>query len=239
MLNANITKIDNRWVLYDDSKMPEPDPAFFNYSQLLDKGLVTGTADGRGETCFFRSGTQTWALRHYMRGGLVAKLFKDQYFGIRLKNTRAWREWTLLHQMSELGLPVPIPVAASVIKKGLFYRADLISEYIESTQTLADILMERSLESSDWQAIGECIRRFHDQAVYHSDLNAKNILLNDKQEIFLIDFDQCGFRAGENWKKNNLLRLRRSLDKFSHKTENFHFSEPDWQALISGYEKIE
>lgn len=238
MKQIKTEKIGNRWVLYKPELMPDISEDYFSCIRMHEKGLVTGRADGRGETCFYRSGEKIWALRHYLRGGLIAKFLTDHYFGIRLKNTRAWCEWHLLNDMVEMGLPVPVPVAASVIKKGLFYQADLVTEYIESSETLADILQNDDLSPSLWLEIGKCIRQFHDHCVFHSDLNAKNILLDQSNKIYLIDFDQCGFREGEAWKAENLSRLKRSLEKFKNKQNQFHFEISNWNDLVTGYNKV-
>lgn len=235
MKNEKVEKMADRWVLYNPELMASPVADFFKCSELHKKGLVIGSAGGRGETCFFKSGEDTWALRHYLRGGLISKFIFDQYLGFRLKNTRAWKEWHLLNQMVNLGLPVPTPVAASVIKSIPFYSADLVTVYIENTQTLADVLEIKELDNSIWQEIGRCIRRFHDHSVFHSDLNAKNIMLDDKNIIYLIDFDQCRFRKGDAWKQDNLQRLKRSLDKFKSKLADFSFDDSAWEMLMTGY----
>lgn len=232
-----VEKIGQRWVLYNPQLMSSLKEDYFNCSTMKTNGMLIGSADGRGETCFFKTGDGIWALRHYLRGGLIAKFIFDKYLGFRLKNTRAWKEWHLLDQMIKLGLPVPTPVAASVIKSTLFYSADLITVYIENTQTLADVLEAKGLDNNSWVEIGRCIRRFHDHAVFHSDLNAKNIMLDDKNKIYLIDFDQCKFRKGNDWKQDNLLRLKRSLDKFSSKSESFNYDGGNWDSLLFGYNK--
>ena len=236
MSNKKVAKLDNRWILYNPELMPEPLAEFFCCKALYKKDRVVGSAGGRGETCFYKVEEKIWALRHYLRGGLIAKLLFDQYLGVRLKNTRAWKEWHLLAEMSRLDLPVPVPVAASVTKHGFFYRADLVTVYIENTQDLAEVLETKRLDKELWKQIGNCIRQFHNKSVFHSDLNAKNILLDQNNTIYLIDFDQCGFKKGNNWKQDNLLRLKRSLDKFNTKMEVFHFDDSNWKALKEGYD---
>jgi len=236
MKQITTEKFGNRWVLYRPELIPEISEDYFSCLRMQEKDLVIGRADGRGETCFYQSGEKVWALRHYLRGGLIAKFLTDHYFGIRLKNTRAWREWHLLKDMVDMDLPVPVPVAASVIKKGLFYQADLVTEYIESSNTLADVLENDYLDSTIWVDIGQCVRKFHDHSVFHSDLNAKNILLDQNKKVYLIDFDQCGFRTGEGWKAENLSRLKRSLEKFKSRQNQFYFEESNWKDLLAGYD---
>jgi len=134
-------------------------------------------------------------------------------------------------------LPVPTPVAASCVKHGLFYRADLITRQIKNVMTLADYLKEKECDETAWTAIGACVRRFHDAAVYHADLNARNILLSvESGVVYLIDFDKGSFRyLGESWKRSNLARLQRSLLKFKSLNPGFRFSAENWDSLIQGY----
>jgi len=236
MVASKTARLGKRWVLFNPSLMPIPKVDYFDCQLLEQQGVVRGHATGRGDTCFYDVGNSRWALRHYLRGGLIAKFLRDQYLGVRIARSRAWKEWSLLQQMTDKGLPVPVPVAASVIKKGLFYQADLVTEFIHDTQTLADLLETTALDNEMWMNIGVCIRRFHQQSVYHSDLNAKNILIDKENKIYLIDFDQCGFRQGSAWKQKNMDRLKRSLNKFVSKFQGFNFSEENWQQLMRGYQ---
>jgi len=231
-------KINDRWVIYDPELMPQPEADFFCCETLDKKGLISGRADGRGETCFYRQGKKQWALRHYVRGGLVGKVLHDQYLGLSLNKTRAWQEWHLLKEMQAMDLPVPKPIAASVIKSGVFYRADLITEYLDNTKTLCDFLENSQISDNQWGAIGSLVKRFHNASVFHSDLNARNILIDDQQEVYLIDFDKCAFKKGDGWKKQNLERLKRSLLKFKSKNNNFNFSESNWTVFMKGYNSL-
>ena len=237
MIKQKVEKLGNRWVLYNPELLEKPVAEYFSCSELQRKGLVVGSSDGRGETCFYKVKDKVWALRHYLRGGLVAKVLFDRYFGVRLKNSRAWKEWNLLSDMINLELPVPVPVAASVIKHGFFYQADLVTEYIEDTHTMAEVLSTKSLDRELWKEIGICVRKFHNHSVFHSDLNAKNILLDKHNTVYLIDFDRCDFKNGEDWKQNNLQRLKRSLVKFKSKSADFNYNEACWEWLVSGYQQ--
>ena len=145
-------------------------------------------------------------------------------------------EWELLEKMQEKGLPVPIPAAINVERKGLLYTADIMMHRIPHSRTLTQALMSKELSEGYWIAIGSVIRRFHEEGIYHSDLNANNILLDDGGRCYLIDFDRCGIRKSNlKWKKENLLRLKRSLNKFFNNEEVFHFSDESWRSLLRGY----
>jgi 3-deoxy-D-manno-octulosonic acid kinase len=205
-------------------------PGLFESDWLRAEGrLVSDNALGRGTAWLFAHAGGEYVLRHYHRGGAMAKLSRDQYLWAGLQASRAAREYHLLLRLAEWGLPVPRPLAAHVARRGAFYRCDLITARIADARTLAERLAEAELPAGIWQRVGQTIRRFHDAGVYHADLNANNILLDAADKPWLIDFDKGAFKAGEKWKQANLDRLRRSLDKLI--AADF---ERGWQALLAG-----
>ena len=87
-----------------------------------------------------------------------------------------------------------------------------------------------------YKHIGSTIKRFHQQGIYHHDLNAHNILLDDQQKIWLIDFDQGEKReVKQQWQESNLARVQRSCRKEFVKIANFQWNEENWLALLNGY----
>lgn len=195
-----------------------------------------GAGIGRARAVYFEYEGRSLVLKHYYRGGMVARFIKDRYSGLNIENSRAFKEWRLLKKMHHLGLPVPQAVAAHV-KKGLIsYSADLITEEIKQSTTLADVLTEAGIDHKQWKKIGACIKLFHQHDIYHADLNARNILLTESGDVYLIDFDNSYFRAdAASWKMANIARLKRSLLKFSNNTAGFNFTEKDWVAFLEGY----
>lgn len=199
---------------------------------------AVAVAEGRGSSFFVRHAEQQWVLRHYQRGGLIARLLSDQYIWSGLEQSRPWREWKLLAMMQAEGLPVPRPIAAQVQRQGLIYRGDILMQRIVNAQPLSRILQKDRLTQSQWQAIGACIKRFHRQEIYHADLNAHNILLRDS-EVFLIDFDRGEQRVTGKWCQANLKRLRRSLGKLASQYPCFGFGEAEWQYLLTAYNEAD
>ena len=230
-------------VIYDADQLTDIELRYFDAEALARDGLVHGSAQGRGTTHFVEIAGKDCVLRHYRRGGMVAKLMGDRYWRGTLPESRAWREWHLLADLSEQGLPVPLPVAARVLTSGPFYQADIIMQRLSGTHSLSQALEAGRLSEAQWQAIGQCIRRFHKAGVYHADLNAHNILLADGSKktddaVWLIDFDKGEIRsAARDWQMANLSRLRRSLEKLSGLHASFYFQEPDWQELMVGWEE--
>ncbi len=144
------------------------------------------------------------------------------------------QEFALLQWMGGQGLPVPRVVAAQMSPTGPFYRAAILTERIPKAQPLEDHLRAGPLPEALWHEIGRTIGRLHGERVYHSDLNRRNILLQDGQSVWLIDFDKCARRAPGAWGQENLDRLHRSLMKDDGQGA-LHWSEADWAALLTAY----
>lgn len=227
---------NNHVLRYDDATFSGPSLDYFDPTYWLSEEKVTGKAQGRGTTYFIAHESQHWVLRHYRRGGLIGKVLTDEYFFGGLENTRAFAEFSLLHRMREMGLPVPEPVAAHVSRHGLFYRADLITAMIPDSQDLHHVLSLKPLDPGSWERVGNTIARLHQSQVYHHDLNIRNLMQDGEGTIWVIDFDRCAFRNGDSWKQEMLDRLHRSLDKEQGRSEEFHFTPDDWQHLIRGYQ---
>ena len=223
-------------IRYDSDIFNNLEDVSFKSQVWAQRSAIVGFAEGRGTTFFIQHQGRDFVLRHYQRGGLIAKMSEDQYFWSGLRFTRPWREWNLLEKMLEKGLPVPLPAAVKVERKGLLYTADIMMHRIPNARTLMHILMTEELTEGYWIAIGSVIRRFHEEGVYHADLNANNILIDEGGRCYLIDFDRCGIRKPKlKWQKENLLRLKRSLNKISKNEDVFYFSDTNWRSLLRGY----
>ena len=237
MVNIKQKTIGNSVLLYADNLLPDVCVEMFDavYWQKQDK--VIGQATGRGTTFFFRENGHDFVLRHYRRGGLVGKVVKDYYFFSGLKTTRAYLEMHLLNTMHAKQLPVPLAVAARIVRRGLFYRADIILQKIPQATDIFNILMKKTVSVIIWHKIGAAIRQLHEQQIYHHDLNIHNIMLGKDDKVWLIDFDKCRQREGEGWKADNLKRLQRSLSKELAKHPDFCWKEQEWQLCLDGYQR--
>ena len=222
-------------MLYDPSRAGNATPSLFDVDAWRAQGAITPTSAGRGSAFFISSGGRQWVLRHYRRGGWVARLTPDAYFWNGEARTRPFREWQLLRELHTAGLPVPAPVAAQYCRNGLTYRGDLITERIAHAQPLSALLRAGPLPTTAWNEIGRCIRRFHDAGVCHADLNAHNILLDESGCAHVIDFDRGSRRAPGRWHAANLARLRRSLLKICRELPSDRLDASVWQALAKGY----
>jgi len=231
-------------LLYDSELLDSPVATYLS-SDIFDQALNCQqiTQSGRGQAWFIELLGLSTVLRSYQRGGLVAKFNQQTYIGWSPESSRAYKEYRLLNHLCEMGLPVPRPIAASFCRGLLglvpLYRARILLQRIPNAQTFDHLLSETVLDDSVWQSVGVCIRHFHDQGIYHADLNANNILLNDQQLVYLIDFDKGEIRKEKQqeaqWKLDNLQRLKRSLLKQQALREEYAFNEENWSSLLDAY----
>ena len=225
-------------MLYDAARIGQPDAAIFDPEHWQARGAALATRGGRGTVTFVR-GTDgdPWVLRHYRRGGAVARLSSDAYLWTGAWRTRSFAEWRLLRQLRRWGLPVPRPIAARYVRHGLVYRADLITGELPTRRTLAAALADAPLPPATWQAIGRCIARLHAHGVHHADLNAHNLLLGDDGAVYVLDFDRGRIRRRGSWERRVLARLQRSLRKVTDGRPADRFGDEQWQAVLAGTEE--
>jgi 3-deoxy-D-manno-octulosonic acid kinase len=221
-------------MLYDTSRAGNLSPEWFEARYWQARGELEGAARGRGTTHFVRRGEQRYVLRHYRRGGLLARFAGDRYRWQGEQSTRPFAEWQLTYRLHRAGLPVPAPIAARYRQHGVTYTGDLLTERLPAVGSLVECLRTGALSVTTWISIGRCIRRFHDLGVCHADLNAHNVLLSE-DDVYVIDFDRCQLRAAGLWRDANLVRLRRSLEKVTWAMPAERFGESDWHALLDGY----
>jgi 3-deoxy-D-manno-octulosonic acid kinase len=222
-------------MLYDTSRAGNLSPAWFEPSYWQARGGLDGSARGRGTTYFIKAESNRFVLRHYHRGGLMARISADRYRWRDAESTRPFAEWQLTYRLHRAGLPVPAPVGARYRQAGSSYTGDIITERLPTVGSLTECLRTGALSVVTWIAIGRCIRRFHDLGVCHADLNAHNILLSEDGAVYVIDFDRAELRKPGIWSDGNLVRLRRSLEKVTWGMPPERFGESDWHGLLDGY----
>ena len=237
-VNHTILEEPGQFIIYDKELLSEPRARLFDPGDWGDRARAH--TEGRGTVWFVDSARGHWVLKAFQRGGLIGRWIKRRYVFLGYQRARMVREFQLLGRLRQMGLPVPQPVAAFTKREALFwYSGSLITQRLENVRSLASCLSKNQLVNDHtWHQIGRTIRRFHDCNVFHSDLNASNILLDD-HSVYLIDFDRSQVRSSgfpTNWRRANLKRLRRSLDKCGA-TTRFNCAQ-SWEALCAGYENL-
>lgn len=212
----------------------------FDLQYWMEMPGTQALAGGRNASCRFDLNGRRLVLREYRRGGMMAALLHDRYLWTGLENSRPWQESRAVDYAQQAGLPVAPLIAFCIQRQGLFYRAAVISGFIENRGTLADVLASQMLPESDWQRLGAVIHKMHSSGIDHVDLNANNILLDSQDRFYLIDFDKARIHQAQgSWQQNNLDRLLRSLNKIQEQQQAdarvFHFTQAHWLALLNGY----
>ena len=230
-----VERIGDSVILYDASLVNHMHEAWFDPAHWAGAPRAPGYAGGRGATLFIQCEGQDWVLRHYYRGGKVARIARDGFLWLGEARTRCFAEWRLLAWLQAAGLPAPRPVAARYRRRGLVYRADLITVRIPDVVPLSTRMARGMVAPAIWRRVGECVGRFHAAGVFHADLTAHNLQINGNDEIFLLDFDRGRIMGGDGaWQRRNLERLARSFNKVASGAAT-GFGVADWAAILEGY----
>ena len=193
-------------------------------------------AGGRGGSCLIELDGHRAVLRRYHRGGLVARLLSNQYLWLGKNLSRPWREWEVLELALAAGLPVPQPLGACICRTGFWYRAALITAYLDDTEMLTERIERVELERDDWFRLGLLVKRLHDAGIRHADLTSDNVLIDSANRFYLVDFDQARVMPRlDDWQWRPLYRFQRSIEKRDRRRK-LHFGSNEWQALMDGYQ---
>lgn len=232
-MEARTAATPNGAIRFDASLSTVPEANWFEPGAWRRRGAVVAALDaGRGAAWAIDDGGQRHVLRHYRRGGAMQRILRDRYWFRNAEATRGFREFNLLALLHAEGFAVPRPVAVMFQRERPWYRADLLMQRIETGRSLHQRL--RAGESVDWDALGRAIAGLHRRGVWHADLNAHNVLLDDDRRVWLIDFDRARIRRRAGfWQRANLERLARSLRKLGYQRA----LGGAWPQLQAGYAK--
>ena len=169
---------------------------------------------GRGDAWYVEGPFGAGVLRHYRRGGLMARFSTRHYVWVGESRSRCVREVALLEALVAAGLPVPEPIAGAWWREGAFYRAALLMGRIPARADLMSLVHEDATKAP-WEAVGRTLARFHRFGAHHRDLNARNVLQRKDGGIAIIDWDRgtLGHSPG-GWCEDEIARLERSLLKW-------------------------
>lgn len=224
------------FILQDKNTIEKLESKHFDGDYWQDKPGFSPVDGGRGGSVKINLGDQSAILRQYKRGGLMTHISKDCYLWLGKNRSRPWREWQLLQQASDAGLSVAKPLGVCVWKRGLLYRAAIMTAYLEGTETLAERLADSALDSDIWFQLGSLLKKMQSLGFRHADLNANNLLIDQDSKLYIIDFDKGRvMKKLGNWQWAPLYRLQRSLVKIDRQ-HTLHYGDQDWQALMDGYQ---
>ena len=154
-------------------------------------------------------------VKQYARGGLVAYFNKDRYF--YSKQSRSELEFNALINAASAGVNVPQPIAFAS-KGSLFYKAWLITKKIEHSKNFIELcLNEKSRAVNLLPAICENIKKLIKNSIHHKDLHPGNIIIDQFNKPFILDFDKACYYSGGRDKLSKKYRKRwqRAVKKYN------------------------
>jgi 3-deoxy-D-manno-octulosonic acid kinase len=203
-------------IVFDRARVPQAEVALL--PMLFDPAHYGARAErvgrgGRGAAWFVDGAFGAAVLRHYLRGGWMARLSRDRFAWRGASGARSLREFDLLARLRARGLPVPAPIAAIATRRGRTYSAAILVARIPGVDSLAARVAALGADAP-WERTGAAIAAFHRAGARHADLNANNVLVDAAQATWLIDWDKGVLEAGPGgWCARVLARLARSLRK--------------------------
>ena len=174
MMQEQIREEAGGAMLFDASLASGVDNDWFDPGYWRARDALEVQGGGRGGVAMIDTPAGACVLRHYHRGGLVARFNRDRYLWTGAAHTRSFAEFRLLAHIAALELPAPQPVAARLRRHGLFYTGDLITRRIDGAHTLAQCLADGRLDADLARETGALVARFHREGIWHADLNAHN-----------------------------------------------------------------
>ena len=211
-----IIKNKNIFIQYNPNTLKNFSSQLFNIDYISKERLIKSEVNGRGRTLDIEFNGKRFILKHYIRGGFAAKISYDKYYFDTIASTRSVKEYNFLNNLFNKGLPVPKPAALQVIRKKFTYTADLLTCKINNEGTLHDFIVNEKMNSTLWASLSDTLEKFYNENVYHSDLNAKNILIDRQNNFYLVDFDNSFFFYKTKLFKKSIKRLERSLSKLKN-----------------------
>lgn len=186
-----------------------------------------------------------WAVRHYVRGGRIAPLvLGDRY--LKRGTPRPFVEARSSLQVEARGIPTPKVLAAAVYPTGIFYRGDLVTEFVPESSNLVQTLfgnartgLSGTLDRREgMRAGGRLIQAMARKGIHHPDLHAGNILLQwigSMPKAHVLDLDRLVVGTGAKGTSPEPMyrRLRRSIRKWERRT-GLELTEREWEELEAG-----
>lgn len=172
-------------------------------------------------------GDERWVVRHYRRGGFVARFVRDRYMDIGRR--RPVRELTASVKARQRGIDTPEVIGFALYPVGVWYRADMVTRLVPGSCDLSHLLFGAEgraraapeVRLDAMRTAGAALRHAHDNGLVHNDLNVKNILLSGTDaggsRAWLLDLDRAVVvrDAVARFERNAMLRrFSRSLGKW-------------------------
>lgn len=175
---------------------------------------IPGVLGGRGKTRIIDvPGLGRMFLKRYSHGGLLRKLTAGHF--LCLGELRSRVEFEMLERARSIGVNAPKPVAF-VQKGSTIYSTWLLMEELRETRSIVEIgedegdALPRALDG-----LSEQIRILIKHGIFHVDLHPGNVLVDEENRVYIVDFDKaCHFKGSRQaLRELYLRRWRRAVIK--------------------------
>jgi len=192
-----------------------------------------------GASAFVLSDGRRVVWRTYRRGGVVGRVIRASYVGVR---ARPFRELAVTAQAAVRGVPCAEVLAARVVGRVL-YRGAIITAEIEDARPVLDVLAattDPETRAAVATAAGRAVGTAHACGLVHADLNCGNVLVRPRAgwEGWIVDLDRARLLpppVGARLRARALARLMRSYAKLGGADLGVSASEK--AAFRAGYEE--
>lgn len=154
------------------------------------------------------------AIKYFTRGGFNRFFVKHRYLRWRPR-TRSQIEFDMLARVRSLDIMAPEPVAWAH-QGGLFYRGWLVTREIKKQRNLAELSAREPRQAQ--KALAHLIpqvAKLIANRILHIDLHPGNVLVDNRERVFLLDFDKACLsnKTPAYLKSRYLRRWRRAVHK--------------------------
>jgi len=164
------------------------------------------------------------AVKTYFRGGLAGRINKKTYFSPR--RCRGQSEFDMLRQVRSLDINAPEPVAFA-FKGRIFKNTWLITRMIPHCMPLSRMYTKDPESAKKIMAkVIRQVKTLIENKILHVDLHPGNILVTEKADVYLIDFDKAVKK-----KLNKQLLQKRYMSRWQRAVEKYHlplFADKDF-----------
>jgi TP53 regulating kinase-like protein len=145
-----------------------------------------------------------------------------------LRTSRTSRECKMLTVARDLGVPTPVVHWVDV------HKHSIAMEYLQGNQLkqiVAELAVDRLQEITN--KFGKLIGLLHNGGVVHGDPTTSNVIVNQKGDMWLVDFGLAEMNATVEMKGVDLHLMRRAFE-----TTHWDFETIMWDAALEGYKTI-
>jgi 3-deoxy-D-manno-octulosonic acid kinase len=170
-------------------------------------------------------------VKHYKRGGLAGRLIRRRY--LKWGKTRSQSEFELLLKAQDMGIRVPEPLVYA--SQGyLFYRAWLVTREINQPQSLARLSLNDEKRAADaMKSVIEQISQLIEHGILHVDLHPGNVVIDQADRIFLVDFDK-----GQNYHGNKSKLTGRYISRWQRAVNKHKLPQMLNEILQAGLKEL-